>query len=52
MISTDSGAWVIQELDRGKVFLRARIVGDKVKGDRYKRWVGKIETPLVKVDWE
>lgn len=52
MISTDSGAWVIQDPERGKVFLRARIVGNRVEGDRYKRWVGKLETPLVKVDWK
>lgn len=52
MISTDSGAWVIQEADRGQVFLRAKIVGDKVAGDRYKIWHGQIETPLVKVDWK
>lgn len=52
MISTDSGAWVIQEAERGQVFLRARIVGDRVEGDHYKIWHGKIETPLVKVDWK
>jgi len=52
MISTDSGAWVIQEAERGQLFLRARIVGDKAEGDRYKIWHGKIETPLVKVDWK
>lgn len=52
MISTDSGAWVIQDAERGQVFLRARIVGDRVEGDRYKIWHGKIETPLVKVDWK
>ena len=52
MISTDSGAWVIEEAERGQVFLRARIVGDRVDGDHYRIWHGKIETPLVRVDWK
>ena len=52
MISTDSGAWVIEDSQRGRVFIRATISGERVEGDRYKIWHGKIETPLVKVDWK
>jgi hypothetical protein len=52
MISTDSGAWALQDADRGHIYLRASIVGDRVEDDRYKIWRGKIETPLLKVDWK
>jgi hypothetical protein len=51
MISTDSGAWVLQAQEKGKVFLRATIQGKKVESDRDRTWHGSIQTPLVKVDW-
>jgi hypothetical protein len=51
MISTDSGAWVIQAEEKGKVFLRATIKGTKAAADPDRTWHGTIETPLVKVDW-
>jgi hypothetical protein len=52
MIATDSGAWVIQPEEKGKVFLRATIKGDKVESDPDRTWYGRMETPLVKVDWK
>ena len=52
MISTDSGAWAIKDAEKGRVFLRATIVGETVEGDSYKVWQGKIETPPLRVDWK
>src|SRR5215510_1760465 len=51
MVATDSGAWVIQENEKGKVFLRATLTGEKIE-PIWKRWSGKIQTPLLKVDWK
>ena len=51
MISTDSGAWVLQPEEKGKVFLRATITGANVASDPDRTWYGTIETPAVKVDW-
>jgi len=51
MISTDSGAWVLQPEEKGKVFLRATIKGAKVDSDPHGTWFGTIEAPLLKVDW-
>ena len=51
MVSTDSGAWVIQEAERGKVYLRATLTGEKIEPD-YKAWHGTVQTPLLKVDWK
>ena len=50
MVSTDSGAWVIQEPERGKVYLRATLTGEKTEPS-YKDWYGTFQTPLLKVDW-
>ena len=50
MVSTDSGAWVIQEPERGKVYLRATLTGEKTEPS-YKDWYGTVQTPLLKVDW-
>ena len=52
MISTDSGAWVIEPKEKGKVFLRATIKGAKVEPDLERIWQGMIETPPLKVDWK
>ncbi len=51
MVSADSGAWVIQEHERGKVFLRATLVGERTEPS-YRTWDGRIQTPLLKVDWK
>ncbi len=51
MISTDSGAWVLQPKEKGKVFLRVTIKGAKVESDPDRTWHGTIQTPAVKVDW-
>ncbi len=51
MIATDSGAWVLQPRDKGKVLLRATIKGEEVKGDPDRTWHGEIVTPAVRVDW-
>ncbi|HUR46682.1 MAG TPA: hypothetical protein VMZ27_12465 [Candidatus Saccharimonadales bacterium] len=50
MISTDSGAWVLKESERGKVFLRATLTGEKAE-PYWKRWYGVLQTPLLKMDW-
>jgi len=52
MVSTDSGAWVLKPEEKGKVFLRATIKGEKVESDPDRTWYGTIETPLVKVNWK
>ena len=51
MVATDSGAWVIQENEKGNVYLRATVTGEKIESS-WKRWSGKIQTPLLKVDWK
>ena len=53
MISTDSGAWIIQESEKGKVYLRATLTSEKASSPPYwKAWHGMLQTPLVKVDWK
>lgn len=53
MISTDSGAWVLQKSERGKVYLRATLTGAKPSKPPYDTtWHGTIQTPLLKVDWK
>jgi hypothetical protein len=53
MVSTDSGAWVIQESERGRVYLRATLTSEKPSAPPYwKAWYGKLQTPLVKIDWK
>jgi hypothetical protein len=54
MVATDSGAWVIQENEKGKIFLRATLTGEKIEPsyNSWKRWSGKIQTPLLKVEWK
>ncbi len=51
MVSTDSGAWVIREDEKGKVFLRATLTGEK-SSPEWKAWSGNLQTPPVKVDWK
>jgi hypothetical protein len=51
MIATDSGAWVLQKEEKGKVFLRATVHGANVEPNLDQTWHGKIEV-LVKVDWK
>ena len=53
MVSTDSGAWVINESERGRVYLRATLTGEKSDGTPpWKRWTGVINTPLLEISWE
>jgi hypothetical protein len=54
MVSTDSGAWVLEDAEKGKVFLRARLTNEPIKPsfNNWKRWYGTIQTPLIKVDWK
>jgi hypothetical protein len=54
IVSTDSGAWVLEDLDKGKVFLRATLTDEPLKPsfNNWKRWYGTIQTPLLKVDWK
>lgn len=51
MVSTDSGAWVIAEQEKGRVFLRATLAGEKTE-PADKKWSGIIQTPILKVDWK
>ncbi len=51
MVATDSGAWVLQSQENGKVFLRATIKGARLDSDPDRTWHGTIATPLVKVEW-
>ena len=51
MVAADSGAWVIQENEKGKIYLRATLTGEMIE-PTWKRWSGKIQTPPVKVDWK
>lgn len=53
MVCTDSGAWVIQESEKGKVYLRATLTEEKSPTPPYwKVWYGTIQTPLLKIDWK
>jgi len=54
MVAADSGAWVIQENEKGKVYLRATLTGEKIEPsyNSWKRWSGKIQTAPLKVDWK
>ncbi len=54
MVATDSGAWVIQENEKGKIYLRATLTGENIEPsyNSWKRWSGKIQTPPIKVDWK
>ena len=52
VVSTDSGAWVLEGAEKGKVFLRATLTDEPIKPYFWKRWYGKIQTPLLKVDWK
>jgi hypothetical protein len=51
MIATDSGAWVLQQEEKGKVFLRVTIKGTQVESDPDRIWHGTIEA-VVKVEWK
>jgi len=52
MVSTDSGAWVIEESQKGNVYLRATLTSEKPASPPYwKAWYGKLQTPLLRVDW-
>ena len=48
MVATDSGAWIIQEAERGRVYLRTTLKSGELKQE----WFGKIEVPLIVVDWK
>lgn len=50
MISTDTGAWVLQQKEKGIVFLRVTVKGAKVETDD-RIWHGEIQA-TVKVDWK
>ncbi len=49
MIATDSGAWVLKQEEKGKVFLRVTVEGEKVESDRI--WYGTVQA-ISKVDWK
>jgi hypothetical protein len=51
MVSTDSGAWVIGEHEKGRVFLRATLKGEQTEPSD-NTWGGSTQTPLVKVTWK
>src|SRR5262249_1274509 len=45
MVATDSGAWVVQENERGKICLRATMTNKDAPRDSTREWRGKLETP-------
>jgi hypothetical protein len=51
MVSTDGGAWVIDAPEKGRVYLRATLTGEKSEPD-YKKWHGKIQAPLLAINWK
>src|SRR5437762_3513649 len=46
MVSTDSGAWVLEDAEKGKVFLRATVTNEPIETsfNNWKRWYGTIRT--------
>ena len=52
MIPTDSGAWILQEKDKGKVKLRAVLKHEIKERTTERIWEGTIETPAIKVEWK
>ncbi len=50
MVATDSGAWHMTKEEKGNVFLRATLTGDKGKPE-WKTWHGELRTPLIPVTW-
>ena len=50
MVATNSGAWHITKEEKGNVFLRATLTGDKGKPE-WKTWHGELRTPLIPVTW-
>jgi hypothetical protein len=52
VVATDSGAWIIQESEKGKVYLRATLKGEEFPmASNRKAWSGKLQAPLLKIDW-
>ena len=52
VLNTSSGAWVLDDADNGNVFLRATLSDEPNKPYPWRRWYGKIQTPLLKVAWK
>jgi hypothetical protein len=61
LISRDSVAivdsrgqgWEIQQGEKGKVFLRATVAAGKpVTTPESKTWIGTVQTPVVRIDWQ
>lgn len=53
MVATDGGAWVIQESEKGKVYLRATLMEKEPPAPPYwEYWYGTMQTPLLKIDWK
>jgi hypothetical protein len=52
IVDTRHDAFAIFEQEKGKVFLRATVTAEKTEtSPEWKRWIGTIHTPLLKVDW-
>jgi hypothetical protein len=51
MVATDSGAWIIDASEKGNVYLRATLTGEKSEPD-HKKWKGRIQTPLIAINWK
>lgn len=52
MVSTDSGAWVLEPTDKAKVSLQCTLKGMKIDAAPYDTWHGEINAPPVLVDWK
>ena len=51
VMPTDSEFFALTDADKGKVFLRATLIGDKRKPG-WKDWHGTLKVPPVRVDWD
>ena len=52
VVTTLNDAWLLNDADNGNVFLRATLSDEPDKPHPWKRWYGKIQTPLLKVTWK
>ena len=52
VVTTLNDAWELNDADNGNVFLRATLSDEPEKPYPWKRWYGKIQTPLLKVTWK
>ena len=53
VVGTRSDGWIIEEHEKGRVFLRGTLTAAPPAAPPYwASWSGTLHTPLVKVDWQ